>query len=257
MAMGPESGSPVLQPLGPRTRGPGGLIAVVVIGLFLAVLKPWAGFDPAGSGAGAGASGGFGRTGPAIASAVAELSAATPSPTPRDPAAIARAAVDAECNQPSGWRLYDIDRWRGKPIHVWLAIEAIRAAGPLDPAIEVLPVVATTVDALGFCAPVVGSVPSPRSDGSVQIWRLSSIAGSGAATRTATSLPVHRVSPVLEPGVETALGGLYSVPRSVGDGTGGWAPGTYIVSVDGWWFGAEVRLVADDELPASGPTLQP
>jgi hypothetical protein len=255
MAMGPETGSPILQPLGPRTRGPGGLIAVVVIGLLLAVLKPWAGFAPAGPGAGAGGSRAFGPAG-TTSTAVAP-SAAAPSPTPRDQAALARAAVNAECNQPSGWRLYDIDRWRGKPIHVWLAIEAVRAAGPLDPAIEVLPVVASTVDALGFCAPVVGSVPSPRSDGSVQIWRLSTPAGSGTATRTATSLPVQRVSPVLEPGVETALGGLYSAPRGAADGTGGWAPGTYVVSVDGWWFGAEVRLVADDELPASAPTQQP
>ena len=51
MAIGPDAGSPVLQPLGPRTRGPGGLIAVVLLGLLLAVLKPWAGLDHGGPGA--------------------------------------------------------------------------------------------------------------------------------------------------------------------------------------------------------------
>ena len=177
----------------------------------------------------------------------------SPSPTPRDPVAIARTAIDAECNQPSGWRLYDIDRWRGRPIHVWLAIDAVRATGPTDPAIEVLPLVATNVDALGFCAPLVGSVPSPRGEGAVRVWRLVTPAGSSAAV--ASLLAPRRVSPTVEPNVETALGGLYAAPRTADDGTGGWAPGTYVFSVDGWWFGAEVRLVADDA--GSTPTSQP
>lgn len=254
MAIEPEAGAPVLQSLGPRNRAPGGLIAVVLIGLFLAMLKPWAGADPSGSGAGSAGpvSGVAGDTGVSAASGPASPS---PSPTPHDPAALARAAVNDECNQPSGWRLYDIDRWRGRPIHVWLAIDAVRASGPTDPAIEVLPVVGTTVDAMGFCAPVVGTVPSPREDGGIRMWRLTTPAGS--STPVASLLPVLRVSPVLEPGVETALGGLFAAPRSADDGTGGWAPGRYVMAVDGWWFGAEIQLVAVDGVPGSVPSLQP
>ena len=255
MAMRPEAGAPVLHPLGPRNRAPGGLIAVVLIGLSLAILKPWAALERPGSAAGAGSGGPVGDVAGSNASASVARASPSPTATPRDPAAMARAAVDDECNQPSGWRLYDIDRWRGKPIHVWLAIDAVRATGPTDPSIEILPVVATTVDAIGFCAPVVGTVPSPRSDGTVRIWRLTRPAGS--STAVATLLPAVRVSPVLEPGVETALGGLYSAPRIADDGTGAWAPGSYVMAVDGWWFGAEVRLVPDDVSPGSAPSLQP
>lgn len=249
MAIEPGAGSPVLQPLGPRTRGPGSLVVVVVLGLVLAVVKPWSVLDPAGAGVGAGASRAQAVGG---ASSVAPVpTRPSPSPAPPDPAAIARAAVNAECNQPSGWRLYDIDRWRGKPIHVWLAIDAVRASGPLDPSIEILPVVAATVDALGFCAPVVGTVPSPQSDGRVSIWRLTT--APGATRAVASVLPRRRVSPVLPAGVETALGGLYGPPPGATDGSGGWAPGTYVMSVDGWWFGADVRLVPETELPGGSP----
>ncbi|HTC85993.1 MAG TPA: hypothetical protein VK656_04785, partial [Candidatus Acidoferrum sp.] len=224
---------------------------VVVLGILLAVVKPWNGFGPA-------ASDGGGGSGPVTVGVhlVGPSAALTPTPSPTQPdaASIARAAVNAECNQPSGWRLYDIDRWRDKPIHVWVAIDAVRASNPLDPSIEVLPVVATTVDALGFCAPIVGSVPSPHADGLVHIWRLSTPPG-GSET-VATLLPALRVSPILPAGVETALGGLYSAPRSADDGSGGWAAGTYVLSVDGWWFGADVRLVSDTGLPVT-PTSAP
>ena len=244
-------------------------MAVVLLGLFLAVVKPWAGADDAGSGAASGGTGGAARGGGSggsgavsdgagddgpTTSAITGANTRSPTPTPLDPTALARAAIDAECNQPSGWRLYDIDRWRGRPIHVWLAIDAVRATGPLDPAIEVLPLVATAIDALGFCAPVVGSVPSPRNDGSVRVWRL--VPASGSTAARAFLLAPRRVSPTVGPSLETALGGLYA-PAATGAADAGWPPGTYVFSVDGWWFGAEVRLVSDAGIPVSTPTPLP
>jgi len=96
-------------------------------------------------------------------------------------------------------------------------------------------VIATSVPALGYCAPVIGP-GRPDPDAVAAAWK---VAADGA---WAKPVALDRVVP----SGPTILGGLFAPPadRVVGEeDAGGWPPGRYVFDVAGHWFGAEIELV--------------
>jgi hypothetical protein len=202
--------------------------------VILAVVKPWgATLTPDGATA----------RGSTVAASVVPIApaVATPTPTPS-----AEDLLREHCLAPGGWRIFSIERWRNQTVRAWAATRTVSAAGPTDPAIPLIAVIAGGVPALGYCAPVVGP-ERPVAGATMAAWRL---ADDGA---TAERLVLERILPP----IATILGGLYAPPVAGGSAAGaedGWPTGHYVFDVDGHWFGAEVRLVQPAGDPSPGPS---
>lgn len=122
------------------------------------------------------------------------------------------------CASPSQWRTATIEDWTGRQARVWKAAQVVDASGPDDPAIHFEPIVAASVTAIGWCAPVDGPDRPPRVLGAT-LYRLDE----GGAVE----IPYDR----LEPDEPEAQGELW-VPRALGVGNRpAWRMGRYVIEL--------------------------
>lgn len=196
----------------------------IVAGLFIvAVVKPW----------GAGARGGVPAT---LRPDVAVASEVTPVPT-EDRSATGLAVP--VCLGAGAWRIATLETWRGRDVRVWRAIEpVVDAAGPLDPTIPAVPVVADVLSGLGWCAPAFGP-DMPVGPARVRAWQ--------AVDGIARPVPLRQVQPV--DGV-TPIAALY-LPV-----TGAWSSGLVVFEYrdegtgSARWFGAALQVTSPSPPPS-------
>lgn len=256
-----ETGSPVgrvqVSAPGPGFAATGVVVAVL---LALAIVKPWD----------------WGGPGPrARASAVP---APTPTVAPRPTADLTPSGLAAGvCLGTGAWRVASLETWqlagrngvRRQEVRVWRALTPLPdATGPDDPAIPVVDVAAMEVDALGWCAPVVGP-DAPAGPIVVTAFRLDRGGGD--------SLPnaLRRIAPV---NGETPFAALYQdatgdCPADLGSCSGrgrpasgtSWPAGWYVFRLDDQggqrtlWFGVDVILLPRPSIgpPGPDPSLTP
>jgi hypothetical protein len=209
-------------------------VALVLVFLALAYAKPWAGPEPAGAGAGAG---------PGTASRPTQASVEpTPTTTPgpsQDPTA-------AFCIGPTGWLVFDVDRWRDSTIRSWRAFVPAHDR-PADPAaLPVVPVPAEAVLELGYCAPSQGDDPPPAG-ATLALWELEP----DGSTRP-MALPERRL-----PAAPTSSGIVLAPPTGPGERPAvgaSWPSGRFLFGLrdprSSWsrWWVVEVSI-----LPIEGP----
>ena len=220
-----------VRPVVSRSRGALLTLTLVILAFAIGLVRPWdwlattngASGAPAdgrtGSGSGdAGTAGGNGGAG------------ATPALIPsQSPAPGSDAAAALTCAYPQSWRSATLQDWAGRRAHVWTAVDAVTASGPLDPGIPFQPVVGDRFTALGWCAPVIGP-DRPPLDARGTLFRIDG--------GTATPEPYQR----LQPDGPNALGELWAPA-----GAATWAPGRYLIEVatpaGTWarWIGLELR----------------
>jgi hypothetical protein len=188
-----------------RGRGPVVVAVLVAAAFLLGLLRPWdlvvspdASPDVPGQ---------PGPVGLALTGATDAQRTPPPSPTRQ-----------MTCAQPSEWRSSTIQDWAGRIARVWTAVDVVEATGPDDPAIPFEPIVAASVTAIGWCAPVAG--PDRPPDQLVgTLYRVQD--------GVARALPYDR----LEPAKPDALGELWLPrPRGVGNRPT-WAMGHYVIEL--------------------------
>ena len=222
----PEDGQHLERTFAPTrlesARPPVGMwLAVTLIALGVALVKPWAAGAPGGQ---------PDRAAAAAGADVRSRPSAVPSVRPDS----AGPLVALFCLDPQSWRVATIERWRDQTIRVWRAIDPIAsAAGPDDPRIPVFPIVSEGVTELGWCAPVIG-LDRPEGAAAMEAWRRTP--GGSVAIRTTSTRAT---------GVGMSFGGLYLPP---GDGDVDlWPDGGYVFrhhepTGRERWFGVEVEL---------------
>lgn len=182
-----------------------GVLAAIVV---IAIVKPW---------------------GPGTPVPAAQPAAGTPpasfgstrSSAPETPAT----APSSYCEYAGGWRIASIERSSDSEWRAWKAIDpAVGVRRPVDPAIPFVEVIATSVLAVGYCAPSSGP-DSPDLGASMVAWRLLEGKAEPLAVRELGS------------GMSTILGALFKPP----DASGSWPAGRYVFRVGDYWLGAEVR----------------
>lgn len=215
--MQPSRPRPAATPIGNRgsaafaeggvtAHGPpiGRWLAVVVVLLALALVKPWPGSGRDTASPGRLIAEGATPTNRTIAS---------PSPSPTSDLLTA-GPIASTCLDPPSWRITTIERWHDRTIRVWRAIETVSgAAGPDDARVPVTSLVSEGVIELGWCAPVVVPI---RADGAaaIEVWRRTP---DGASTVNVTSRrPDSEASP---------YGDLYGPPARR---AALWSDGTYV-----------------------------
>lgn len=218
----------VVAPRGaPRLAAAMWLVAAFVA---IAIVKPW---------------GGAGRIAPTFRPAAAVPVEVTPVPT-EDRSATGLAGP--VCLGTGGWRIASLETWHQREVRVWRAIEPIPlAAGPLDPAIPSVPVVADELAGLGWCAPAFGPT-MPAGPAVIRAWHVS-----GGVART---ISLRQVQP--EDGV-TPIAALY-LPS-----TGPWTSGLIVfeyrdtATARAAWFAAELDVLqaAVTGPPATRPSASP
>ncbi len=190
--------------VGHRGRGPVVATVLIAAAFVLGLLRPWDLLAPPARPAGDVAPGSGGIT-------VAGSVRADPTP-PIEP------SRQLTCAYPSQWRSSTIQDWAGRTARVWTAIEVVEATGPDDPTIPFDPVIAASVTAIGWCAPVDGPDRPPL-----------------ALTATLYRIQDGRAIPIpydrLEPGEPDALGELW-LPQALGVGNRPtWAMGRYVIEL--------------------------
>jgi hypothetical protein len=178
------------------------------------------------------------------------------------PSNAADTAVAAICLEPGSWRTATIETWRAQTVHVWRAIDPTAASGPADPAIPLVPAVGSRIDAIGFCAPVVGP-ERPAGEATVEAWRLADserLQPDGASTPP-VRIELRPLSPTVS---QSSLGGLYGPPDPA-DAAMGWPAGVVVFSYElttegaptaATWFGIEIVLTdpsGAEPSPSAGP----
>jgi hypothetical protein len=211
--------------LGGRDPAPGWIVALAVIAIAFAVLKPWAGEAPGAA--------------PRVEGSPTGPPATSSEPRPE------RADLRLHCHEPSGWRVYAHQRWKRGYIRTWSSLQpAVSATGPLD---ERLPVVRVpdSVTALGYCAPWEGT-ERPPADAELSVWLVLESERNGGAV--AALRLVH-----LAPEEDTTLGGLYEpaqmglwfgdpyAPRSPAPTPAPWPVNRYVFALraegwERWWI---------------------
>ncbi|HEY3333680.1 MAG TPA: hypothetical protein VGK16_00475 [Candidatus Limnocylindrales bacterium] len=122
------------------------------------------------------------------------------------------------CAYPSQWRSSTIQDWAGRTARVWTAVEVVEGTGPDDPSIPFAPVVAASVTAIGWCAPIDGPDRPPLAL-TASLYRI--------RDGVAQSVPYDR----LEPGEPDALGELW-LPQLLGVGNRPtWPMGRYVIEL--------------------------
>lgn len=165
--------------VGRRARLPGVLVAVTAVFLTLALVKPWAG--------------------PARPQLLVQGSYALPSAAPT--AAGATAELEAQCGEPLGWTVFTRERWNGRMVRAWRAVEpSVAAGGPLDPAVPLIRV-GESISALGYCSPWDADARPPGGV-SISAWR---IVGRDAEHPAVIALTLESVVP----GWPVELGALF------------------------------------------------
>ena len=197
------------------------LILTVLALIVVAVVKPWGTGPPTPLGE--------------------EIPGPSPTPTtrpvPRPPTELD--VVASFCLEPSGWRVYSVERWSGQQVRTWTALTPIRTAtSPTDPRIPVVPVVSQAVLAIGYCSPVVGPEKPPAA-ASDRLYRLTSATIGGKVVVQAEAVSPLRIAPSER---ASYLGAAYA-PLSGSS----WADATYIVHIQGSdysrWFGIQVETL--------------
>ena len=182
------------------------------------------------------------------------------------PSNAADTAVAAICLEPGSWRTATIETWRAQTVHVWRAIDPTAASGPADPAIPLVPAVGSRIDAIGFCAPVVGP-DRPGGAATVEAWRLTDV--DRVQPDAARTAPVRiELRPLIPTESQSSLGGLYGPPDPA-DAATGWPAGVivfgYELTTEGapptaTWFGIEIDLTepsGGESSPSTGPAEPP
>lgn len=202
--------------VGRAGRGPAVVGALVVGAFLLGLVRPWdllvpsAADGPPAPGMTAapvvsGASDGAVISGPDATS----RSGQTPPSVP------ARALT---CAFPSQWRTATIEDWNGRQARVWKAATVVAASGPADPAIPLEPIVAATITAIGWCAPIDGADRPP-------------LTLETALYRVEDGIPTPVAHDRLEPVEPDALGELWvPKPRGVGNRPT-WPMGRYVIEL--------------------------
>ena len=206
----------------------------VVIGVLLAILKPWGGVLPQLSD--------DSSRGVAPSS---RASQASPMPTPELPGVAAARELKRMCASPSGWRLSTLQLWSGRsrPIRSWAVAEPVEASGPSDRRIPIIPVAADRITAIGYCAPESGP-DLPPADARAELYYLDK-AG-------AHSLSARRI----EPREETSMGVLWGPSSTIGRrdplSRRSWPDGVYVIHIEDpggtfdRWLGGELRITRPD-----------
>jgi hypothetical protein len=225
----PPAGVEVIRVRIDEARRPLALAALVVLGLAVAVLKPWGDQPPStrdalGAPAGVSALAGQASEQPSRAGSGAGPADAanTPIKLPQDVATYGGGATPSdECYAGLAWRLFTVQRDFGRLARWWLRLDtAPEASGPLDPSIPVIHISTQQALALGFCAPYRTGGGTPVEG--VAAWRLD------AAGR---AVPVH-LDPL--PGVQPVEGhgALYAPPTpAIRPRDAAWQPGRYVFQV--------------------------
>jgi hypothetical protein len=227
----PENDKDELQVIG---RGGGRVLTVpaivVVIGLLLAIFKPWGGALPQipddGSSSGVAAS----------SNPAGSVRAATP-----DLETASARELERMCASPSGWRVSTLQLWTGRtrPIRSWAVVDPVEASGPTDRRIPIIPVAADRISAIGYCAPESGD-DLPPVDATAALF---SVDAEGAHLLTAVRL---------EPRAETSMGVLWAPNPRTGRrdpiSRRSWPDGVYVIHMSDpsgsfdRWLGAELRI---------------
>jgi hypothetical protein len=184
-----------------RDRGPGAILAAIVLFFAIAWIKPW----------------------PAPPIPLAPLPA-PPTAAPPTPTADPLSDLKHHCQEPPGWRVYAHERWGGRSLRSWRSLEPAQAAsGPLDPTIPIVPLGAA-ITSLGYCSPW-NTDERPPAGAEVFAWRLEPRAGA-SATVIATAVPLRSLAPTRA----TVVAALYAPPAAA-------APARSSPPVDGWAAG--------------------
>jgi hypothetical protein len=226
----PPAGVEVIRVRMDEARRPLALAVLVVLGLAVAVLKPWGDQPPSprdAPGAPAGVSAVAASRAPEQPSA--EVSGAGPADAANAPAKLPQdvaiydgaTASNDECYAGLAWRLFTVQRDFGRLARWWLRLDtAAGASGPLDPSIPVIHLSTQQALGVGFCAPYRAGGGTPVEG--VAAWRLD------AAGR---AVPVH-LDPL--PGVQPVdgHGALYAPPTPAARTMeAAWQPGRYVFQV--------------------------
>ena len=188
--------------VGQRGRGPVVAAVLIAVAFLLGLLRPWDLVVAPGASTDASGPAGMALTG---------STGAEPTP-PLSP------TRQMTCAQPSEWRSSTIQDWAGRIARVWTAVDVVEATGPDDPAIPFEPVVAASVTAIGWCAPVDGLHRPPVA----VIGTLYRVADG-----VARAVPYDR----LEPAEPDSLGELW-LPPPLGVGNRPtWPMGRYVIEL--------------------------
>jgi hypothetical protein len=213
-----------------RTSQRPSIVAVaLLIGLALAVAKPWAGSDQGGPGSSSSSSG---------ANGIGRASSPKPAPTPSPDVDLERVA--AFCLEPAGWRLFATEEFGRQRVRSWKTMEpAVAAVGPGDPAIPFIPEASQAVLTLGYCAPVEGPERPPGATVTTIYQRAETDAGEDVWVEI-------EPQPVQSAGAGSRLGGAWRAPGqarpSLGEGAEqGWASDAYVFRI--------ATIGAEDEVP--------
>lgn len=235
---------------GPSVRA---VLAVLLVAVGLAFVKPWGSGDDSGGG------GPGPPVGPAWRPGAARTAPASQAPSAsagRAAAPTAEELVASFCLEPSGWRVVSTEEFSGRQIRSWTAANPIDSAnGPYDPRIPITPIVSHSVLTVGYCTPIAGSNRPPGDTVTTIYWR----EAPGSAT---DPVNVHRLLPRL---ATSPLGAVYAAPRtSYPTLATGWQTGTWIFKVTGdqafeRWFGVAVEIIPPlvRSSPSPPPTASP
>ena len=201
-------------------------VALVLVFLAVAIVKPWGGIASSGSPV-------------ASASAAAADASGGPEAAVPTPVLDRGLAVAAECHAPSGWRIVTNEHWQGREVRIWWAIEPVRSTSAFDPSIPYLSVVSDAILQLGYCAPLF-EPEKPASSEAVGIWRIDPVAS------TAEAIHPTRIAPAFD----DAAAAIWAPPGSATAGTASWPTGRYVIGVGGRWFGVDLRIIDRTQTPA-------
>lgn len=198
--------------VGGRGRGPSALALLAVVGMALAILKPWQGPERSLIAGGA------------VPSPIAleRQSLVRPPAAGLSPADIAARAIRdrRQCQSGLGWRVVTMEETGGRPTRTLLLIAPIpRASSPTDARIPTAVLYAQRLFAIGFCQPsgdgTTAAWPVPR----VSLWSL---------TPPGRAAPV--VAPVtLDPALAAAGESYFGPPA--GSPMDEWPPARYVFRV--------------------------
>ncbi len=232
---GPDPGDePPNLKLIPVARAPRllpAIVALVAVGVALAVWKPWA--PPAPPPAP--------RTTPASSAPAANVASPSPGGQASPSASVAvtpspgTAARGIACISETDWRVVTLERAERRETRTWIAVEPYPARDPLDRRIEAARIVSSQLVGLGYCAPLAVSEAT-----SVRIWRLTP----GAAGAPGSAIPLAPPVRAAEPG--PGLSELFAPPP----GLQAWPPARYVIQVVGEGVRPGGEWLALDVVPA-------
>jgi hypothetical protein len=207
-------------------------VAVVIAGLVVAIVKPWAVTPPTGG----------------VLPTVHPVAVATATPGPASTASPAgptgpsrprttRPPGSISCYAPD-WRAVALFHTAAMDERIWVAVDPARAVtGPDDPLIPVPHQSGELIDVAGFCAPPIRVGTGPDA--------VDVVPHDATVWRRATRRPAVRLTD-LRP-IEPSDPDVAETYRW-GAGTAGWPGGTYVFSVidpaggPDYWFGLELEV---------------